>query len=53
MNTRPPLRSTRTSKGATNPAGLVKATVRVFKFSHGAWHKVTAARTGMNTRPSN
>ena len=29
-------------KGAANPAGLVKATVRVFKFSHGAWHKVTA-----------
>lgn len=30
-------------KGPTNPAGLVKATVRVFKFSHGAWHKVTAS----------
>jgi phage recombination protein Bet len=30
-------------KSPTNPAGLVKATVRVFKFSHGAWHKVTAS----------
>lgn len=30
-------------KGPNNPAGLVKATVRVFKFSHGAWHKVTAS----------
>lgn len=28
---------------ASNPAGLVKASVRVYKFSHGAWHKVTAA----------
>ncbi|GGC70453.1 phage recombination protein Bet [Chelatococcus reniformis] len=26
-----------------NPAGLIKATVRVWKFSHGAWHKVTAS----------
>lgn len=26
-----------------NPAGLVKAVVRVFKFSHGAWHRVTAS----------
>lgn len=30
-------------KGPNNPAGLVKATVRVWKFSHGAWHKVTAS----------
>lgn len=30
-------------KSPTNPQGLVKATVRVFKFSHGAWHKVTAS----------
>lgn len=29
-------------KGPNNPTGLVKATVRVWKFSHGAWHKVTA-----------
>ena len=27
----------------SNPAGLVKASVRVHKFSHGAWHKVTAS----------
>lgn len=27
----------------SNPAGIVKATVRVFKFSHGEWHKVTAS----------
>lgn len=27
----------------TNPVGLVKATVRVWKHSHGAWHKVTAS----------
>lgn len=27
----------------TNPIGLVKATVRVWKHSHGAWHKVTAS----------
>lgn len=27
----------------TNPLGLVKATVRVYKFSHGDWHKVTAS----------
>jgi phage recombination protein Bet len=26
-----------------NPVGLVKATVRVWKHSHGAWHKVTAS----------
>jgi phage recombination protein Bet len=31
------------AKGPNNPAGLVKATVRVFKFSHGDWHKVTAS----------
>lgn len=30
-------------KGPNNPAGLVKAIVRVFKHSHGAWHKVTAS----------
>lgn len=30
-------------RGANNPAGLVKATVRVHKFAHGAWHKVTAS----------
>jgi len=29
--------------GPANPAGIVKATVRVFKFSHGQWHKVTAS----------
>ena len=27
---------------ATNPLGLVKAVVRVHKFAHGEWHKVTA-----------
>lgn len=31
------------AKSALNPAGLVKATVRVYKFSHGGWHKVTAS----------
>ena len=30
-------------KGPNNPAGLVKATVRVWKFAHGDWHKVTAS----------
>lgn len=30
-------------KGPNNPAGIVKATVRVWKYSHGAWHKVTAS----------
>jgi len=30
-------------KGPLNPVGLVKATVRVWKHSHGAWHKVTAS----------
>lgn len=25
-----------------NPLGLVKAVVRVYKFSHGSWHKATA-----------
>jgi len=30
-------------KGPNNPAGLVKATIRVFKYSHGEWHKVTAS----------
>lgn len=29
-------------KGATNPLGLVKAVCRVWKFSHGGWHKSTA-----------
>lgn len=28
-------------KGPMNPAGIVKATVRVWKFSHGDWHKVS------------
>ncbi|MCO5092021.1 phage recombination protein Bet [Bosea sp. (in: a-proteobacteria)] len=32
-----------TAKGQANPAGIIKATVRVFKHSHGAWHKVTAS----------
>ncbi len=27
----------------TNPIGIVKATVRVWKHSHGAWHRVTAS----------
>lgn len=27
----------------TNPSGLVKAAVRVYKYSHGEWHKVTAS----------
>lgn len=30
-------------KGQSNPAGIVKATVRVWKHSHGSWHKVTAS----------
>lgn len=30
-------------KSQSNPAGIVKATVRVWKHSHGAWHKVTAS----------
>lgn len=30
-------------KSHNNPAGIIKATVRVWKFSHGAWHKVTAS----------
>lgn len=30
-------------RGPNNPAGLVKATVRVYKYSHGEWHKVTAS----------
>ena len=30
-------------KSPLNPIGLVKATVRVWKHSHGAWHKVTAS----------
>lgn len=28
-------------KGPLNPLGLVKATVRVWKYSHGDWHRVT------------
>jgi len=32
-----------TIKDSGNPLGIVKATVRVFKFSHGEWHKVTAS----------
>jgi len=31
------------AKGPNNPAGIIKATVRVWKFSHGDWHKVTAS----------
>ena len=31
------------AKSDVNPIGLVKAVVRVFKFSHGEWHKVTAS----------
>lgn len=31
------------AKGPLNPAGLVKAAVSAFKFSHGAWHRVTAS----------
>lgn len=30
-----------TLKSPTNPAGIVKAKVKVWKFSHGAWHKTT------------
>ena len=30
-------------KNTNNPAGLIKATVRVYKHSHGAWFKVTAS----------
>lgn len=30
------------AKGPANPAGIIKATVRVWKHSHGDWHKVTA-----------
>lgn len=26
-----------------NPIGLIKATVRVYKFAHGSWHPVTAS----------
>lgn len=29
--------------GPTNPAGLVKATVRVWKHAHGGWHRVTGS----------
>ncbi len=39
----PRFRVDQSLKGPANPAGLVKATVRVFKFAHGAWHKVTAS----------
>lgn len=28
-------------KGPTNPHGIVKATVRVWKYSHGEWHPIT------------
>lgn len=31
------------AKAPANPAGIIKATVRVWKHSHGAWHKVTAS----------
>lgn len=30
------------AKGPTNPVGLISARVRVFKFAHSAWHRVTA-----------
>jgi phage recombination protein Bet len=30
-------------KGPTNPAGIIKAAVRVWKFSHNSWHKITGA----------
>src|SRR5690349_10534189 len=30
-------------KSPLNPIGLVKATVRVWKHSHGEWHRVTAS----------
>ena len=39
----PALEIDATAKSPANPAGIVKATVRVFKHSHGAWHKVTAS----------
>jgi len=32
-----------TVRGPLNPTGLIKATVRVYKFSHGEWHKITAS----------
>lgn len=28
-------------RGPTNPLGIVKASVRVWKFSHGEWHPIT------------
>jgi len=31
------------AKSPNNPAGIIKATVRVWKFSHGSWHKITAS----------
>lgn len=31
------------ARGPANPAGIIKATVRVWKYSHGEWHKVTAS----------
>ncbi len=30
-------------KGPTNPLGIVKATVTLWKFSHGSWHPVVAS----------
>lgn len=38
----PSFRIDRKIKGTSNPAGLVKATVRVWKHVHGGWHRVTA-----------
>jgi phage recombination protein Bet len=39
----PTIESDMTLVSDHNPSGLVKATVRVYKFSHGSWHKVTAS----------
>lgn len=30
------------AKGPTNPLGLIKAVVKIFKFSHQEWHPITA-----------
>jgi len=40
-----------TLAGPNNPAGLVKATVKVYKFSHGDWHKVTASARWLEFAP--
>jgi phage recombination protein Bet len=39
----PTIESDPALKSPSNPAGIIKATVRVKKFSHGDWHKVTAS----------